>query len=528
MTNREQKTDITFVGSGISSTFTLIYFLESIAQDFGGNTISINILNKYPEFHTGIPYGNRSGASVLLITSLKDFLPQPERDSFINWLNVNKGQLIKKMLNEGGDLTTQWTKEHALQIQNNEWEDLFVPRWFFGQYLDEKAKKLVSALEKDNRIKVSYQVAEVRDIKKTTNGFKITTNADTFSSSKVVLAIGSLPTKKLCSDVKNTNEHLLLVNNCYDPGLKENLKRIQDFTRQRKNEGKTNNVLIVGANASALELLYKLNDTRKSESYINHFTFISTHGILPDSIVDKKKQGEFEPYHLQKLKNIEDITAKDIAEATYKDLDHAESIHLGAASTVNIISNAFGALLSKLNRKELKEFACRYGNEIGRRQRCAGVHYTKTIDKLTKDSRFDHIAGRFISLKNNNIEHPFLEYSDTKTGEIKTSTRPYHIVINCIGSTTFNGENVPEILQNLIKKGICKPNESQIGIDVNKSLEATDSLYVVGPLLAGNVIENKAVWHVEHCGRITWLSKILAKELYKSFTLKDKELNTSF
>jgi hypothetical protein len=42
-------------------------------------------------------------------------------------------------------------------------------------------------------------------------------------------------------------------------------------------------------------------------------------------------------------------------------------------------------------------------------------------------------------------------------------------------------------------------------------------------LLAGNVIENNAVWHVEHCGRILWTSGLLSEKL---IALYDKPLLT--
>ena len=50
-------------------------------------------------------------------------------------------------------------------------------------------------------------------------------------------------------------------------------------------------------------------------------------------------------------------------------------------------------------------------------------------------------------------------------------------------------------------------------LNVNANLEASTNLHVIGPLLAGNIFEGKAVWHLEHCGRIMWLSKVLADRL---------------
>jgi uncharacterized NAD(P)/FAD-binding protein YdhS len=92
-----------------------------------------------------------------------------------------------------------------------------------------------------------------------------------------------------------------------------------------------------------------------------------------------------------------------------------------------------------------------------------------------------------------------------------------------VGSTNLANKNIPELLKNLIEKGYCKPNDSKIGFEVNELLEASDNLHIVGPLLAGNVFDGKAVWHVEHCGRIIWLSQVLSEKINDYF-LKNAEL----
>src|SRR5690606_41205291 len=106
----------------------------------------------------------------------------------------------------------------------------------------------------------------------------------------------------------------------------------------------------------------------QQENNTNYY-FLSTHGLLPDCEVDSIKQANYQPKHLHKLQSHNLLSAAQIAQAATLDLDAAEKIQLGAASTVNIISNAVGRLLPRLNQQELKTFACLYGNEIDRLQR---------------------------------------------------------------------------------------------------------------------------------------------------------------
>ncbi|MCF7560807.1 GNAT family N-acetyltransferase [Sabulilitoribacter multivorans] len=509
--------DITFIGSGISTSFSIINFLNAIEKRGEiDNPISINIIEKYSEFNLGIPYGSRSGFSTLLITSLRNFLVKPELSDFIKWLNENKSWLLEEFENEGGILSKKWIKDNEKDIKNNRWEELFIPRRFFGCYINLKVNNKVKKLTEKGYVKVNFIKGEVIDIerKKGIYGVYLENQNERIDTNKVVLSIGSLPTNYLWKNKDLIAEkNILFVNNPYKPELKVILDNIKNFIESRENI-KTN-VLIVGANASALELLYKINDiSPKNEKNIT-YTFLSTQGRVPDAIIDYERQNKFIPENLNNLKKEKKLTAKIIADATFKDLDVADEINLGPASTVDTISKYFGALLEKLDPKELEIFACQYGNDIGKRQRCAGLHYSNVVENLKSQQKFEHISGRFKTLSKAKDENYALCYIDTATKKEKTLDKYFHIVINCIGSKNLESKHLPQLHKNLMNKGYCEPNNSKIGFHVNKLLEASKNLYIMGPMLAGNVIDNKAVWHVEHCGRIIWISKILSKILAK-------------
>ncbi len=507
---------ITFIGSGISSSFTILHFLDQLKTNKTKKKISITIIDRYSEFYTGIAYGKRSGFCVLLITSLKNFLPQPELEIFIEWLNQNKDWLLEEFLKEGGTLSSEWASKHSEKIKNNDWKDLFIPRRFFGSYINQKVKNKIQESEQLGYVNVDYINAEVLDIQHKNDSYELLLHSKkTLVSEKVVLSVGSLPANYLWKQESLIeNNELLFVNNPYKPDLKHVLQKVEKFIT--KKPAQKCNVLIIGANASGLEMLYKLNDLKEIQTHIDQFTLLSTQGLSPDSVIDEERKKSFSPTYLLSLKDHDRLTADRIASAAYKDLDRADEIKLGAASTVDIISNGFGVLLNKLNTEELKKFACIHGNEIGRRQRCAGYHYSKIIEDLKESGRFKHIAGRFSNIYKNDNGYQ-LEYLDTKTESNKSLDDPIQIVFNCIGSTKLTKDNIPELLKKMVDKKLCIPNESHIGFDVNDSFETSENLHVIGPLLAGNIFEGKAVWHVEHCGRIIWLSKLLSKKLNDYF-----------
>lgn len=510
--NKFLSLDLAFIGSGISTTYTLYHFLKNLEDRKDARKISIALIDKYPSFHCGIPYGERSGNTTLLITSLKNFLPEPQLSEFMPWLNANKDWLLGDFKEHGGPLSLEWIQKHEEAIKQNLWEELFIPRRFFGHYIEEKINGLIKILESKQLVSMTYVTGKVIDM--TTNNWSweiVIKKKPKIIAKKAILAIGSLPTNYLWKDEKRVHEkEFLLINDPYNPRLSKTLQDIRNFTLELPSN-KLLNVAIIGANASGLEMLYQLNDHPKIKERIQHFYMLSSQGLLPDSKIDEPKLQGYQTKYLDRLEDNESLTAFDIAEAVYKDLDEADNIQLGAASTVGIISQKFGSLLNKLDNTELEKFACFHGNEIGRRQRCAGEHYANTAKTLEQNNQFTHIRGRFADLVpgTNGLE---LIYCD-KNRKQHSIGQPINLVINCIGGMKLSHPKAPKVLRNLMEKGIISPNESEIGIKVNKELEAAKNLHIMGPLLAGNIIQEKAVWHVEHCGRIISFSQILAEIL---------------
>jgi uncharacterized NAD(P)/FAD-binding protein YdhS len=65
----------------------------------------------------------------------------------------------------------------------------------------------------------------------------------------------------------------------------------------------------------------------------------------------------------------------------------------------------------------------------------------------------------------------------------------------------------------LIQQGICIPNDSHAGFEMNENFEAQQNFYLMGPLVAGNINDKLKVWHAESCSRIFNLSHSLAEVL---------------
>jgi uncharacterized NAD(P)/FAD-binding protein YdhS len=514
-------TDLTFVGSGISTSFTLIPLLAELKNQANSQkSFTITIIEENEELFTGLAYGKRSGSTALLITSLADFLPiGNERDSFIKWLSNNKESLLKEFVQNGGDLSENWIQTHHEEIENNQWEDIYIPRRFFGVYIKEKVENAIEEFQKTNQLTINHIKDQAVAIEKDDNYFniKLKSSDEVINSKQVVLSIGIPPKRKLWSDqtVLDYEDTCCLINNPYENSLPENLGKIEKLVT---NKSTLSNVLIIGSNASAMEMIYKLNDCPNIKASLGSINVISPQGELPNSAQDEfTRSTNFIPENLAKLKDKETLTAIEIYNAANKDLDVADKLNYGAAITEAPISKGFTSLLSKLNSQELIQFACHYGNEIGKRQRRAGKHYTDIVDSLKSNNKLRNIKGYYKESIFSQESHGLkFKYSESRDSKSLLFDKDIHIAFNCTGGKTLNQEQISPLLDQLLLNKLCVANESNRGIQINENMQASKGLYIAGPLLAGNMVNSTALWHIEHCGRIIYLGDLLAKNIAKT------------
>ena len=509
-------TKIAFIGAGIATSYTLIPFLDSLRKEKTNSKIELFVIDKSNDFFKGMPYGNRSGKSVLLIQDLKNFITEPHRTHFKNWLDANVDDLVKEFIKNGGKYATKWANINSPFYKKGQWDDLFIPRFFFGRYINQEVLERIDFLVEKKKLTLTYIQKETVSISKERNDFCIHfENNSTIKIDKIVLSIGSLPYKKLYKNKIENSKNALYIKEPYGLGMEGNIERIVEFLNDRKANKLNTKIAVLGANASGLEMIYKICDKLNINEYDATFKTLSSHGIMPDGTFDPVNAKKFKAKNLQLLTRSKNLSASAIAEAAHKDIDEAEKQGLGAATTVGIISKGFGALLPNLSKEELLNFACFHGNQIGRRQRCAGRHYLSVIEELSNRNRFEHLKGRFQNLTESS-DGLLLTYTNDKSPNSTEKSEAFNIVINCLGSVDLSSVDLSPFLKNLVESGLCKPNPSNIGFKVDENMQASENLFIAGPLLAGNQIEDKIFWHLEHCARIIWSSSVLSNKIIDS------------
>ena len=506
--------DLAIIGAGISSAYTLINYLLLLDRQLAESNellqpIKIVVTEKAGEFWTGIPYGSRSGKTALLISPLIEFIPQQaEREHFIEWLNVNREWLFDREVYSRGELSHKWLQANTADMERGCWDDLFIPRHVFGLYLQQRVSDTIALSVSKGSIEIDLIAADVWDVRRERDLYRVdftTTEGDTyFTTEKLILAIGSPPNVAFAKPTSDLAD-ICYIDNMYEPSLNFNLDRIcKSLARQTDRQ-----VLIVGSNAGTLDTLYSINNSKIATDLIEKFIILSPNAAFPHRISREVPALDYTPQHLVKLVASETFTAKQIFEAVRLDVADATAANINISDIYSHISKVTMQGLNLLSTAEQAQFVFIYAVEIGKLQRRAGGEYLDVVNNLIDRDKLEFIKGKFVSSTVRETGNLSCEYVDGDDRTQKTIDASIGVIINCAGFQDVT-KSSSLLIQNLIRRKICIPNQSQRGFIIDKNFETSKNCYVMGPLVAGNIDGDFRIWHAESCQRILGLSQHLA------------------
>jgi uncharacterized NAD(P)/FAD-binding protein YdhS len=514
ITKVQDKYDLVFIGGGIATTASLLKCLDAlIINSLKGSPISILVIEKDDELWKGQPYGNRSMPNALTITTLEEFIPICQKEEFYNWLYENRAIWLEKLLSKGGPTATKWVERNKLAIDNFHWDKLFIPRFLFGDFLEEKLLDKILFAETNNLAHVFTLKGEVVDVEKHNESFKIDVVLDfaeriSTQSKKVFLAIGSPKIKKINNLPHNKSFHY--INDTYSPSIESNLEAIDKILVSNVEKGYFCNILLVGSNASSIEFLYLLNSYKSVKHNVNKIMVMSPSGRLPNRIShDAVQIYDFE--NLSSLLSASYFSPSVLFETIKIDLEiaYAKGIRLG--DMYYQINDLVVSLLNKLTEKDKESFHCNYGMIYSKLIRRSGADYSNGVDSLFESNKLKVVRGSFQHLieSKDSDSSVNVSYLDEQHN-VQVSKDSFSIVINCGGFEDLQN-STSELIYGLIKKGICKVNCTKKGIKVNEDFEAIDNFYVIGPLLGG-IFNNKVrLWHVENAKSIFRIATLMTE-----------------
>ena len=503
--------DIVFIGAGVSTSYTLLHLLAELQRLPGPGLFRFGILERSADTFGGVPYGERSSHTSLLITALCDFLPDAERALFRGWLTVNKHWVFDSFRARGGELSAHWLRVHHEAIAQNDWDDLYLPRYIFGRYMGERVRATVAAGEASGHVLCDVLQYEAVDLRHDDAGYLIHVagRARPIRSRHVVLAVGTPPNRaRLVAPPGTDDTTVCLVDDPYVPSLTATLERI---IARLESHPAVPQVLLIGGNATTMDMLYTMNGFAGLSSGSARFHIVTPSGHLPDRFIDGVDPTAFVPAQLRALVEDATPTARAVYEAARQDLCQASRDRLGPSDTLAPISEAVAVLMRLLPPYEKQAFAQRWGVELGRLQRRAGPEYSDLAERLAAEGRLFVRRGRFECIAAVDASGAQVAYECD--GTTKLLPERFDVIVNCGGFARIDELPEHEFLRRIVGGGTCQLTALGAGIVVNDEMEANDGLFVMGPLLAGNVIAGAPIWHMEHCGRISTSSASLARTL---------------
>jgi len=502
--------DIVFVGAGLSSSSTLYHILSNLKKENSGQPKSIAVIEKNKEFFKGIAYGNRTSIHSLTINPIKDFLEDQEAPVFFDWLNKLKAKNWGDTTDAQKEVLDGWVQKNSDNLNAEGFAGVYIPRFLYGIYLTGMLKNIVAECKALNVANVDLIGGEAVDATKTTDGhYILNVQTDdkkiTLTANLLVLGTGSLDTRKITTGLQSP---YLCIDDVYSPTLEINLQKLWDALDAL--EPKQRNIMIIGSNASASEMVHILcKKSKDKQDSFNKIFILSTSG-LPDRL-HVNSDYSYLLDNLQQLEDAGNYTADALMLAIIKDVANAKAQGLSVGKIHYSLSDKVVNIQKKFSAEEAMRFFDVYGWPFTRITRRTSEDYYFTEQELAGTDKLEFIKGRFVKLCDDQSNADGLSFVYTAAGETdeKVFDTAFPIIINCAGAETISDTTSP-LLRNMLDKGILQINRNKMGLAVNEDFSANDNIYIIGPSIAGIYNSKFKFWHLENAKRINMLAKVVS------------------
>ncbi|WP_209324178.1 FAD/NAD(P)-binding protein [Brevibacterium renqingii] len=531
-------TDIAILGSGASGTHGLLEILSSLSAERTAllEPVRITVIDRDEQFHSGLPYGHRSGRSSLLISDLEHFLPDPERSDFINWLEERReamllwaadGRAPDSPLSEAMEL--DWILRHEQDIRESRWEHLYLPRRLYGQHL---AGLVSEAVEEAHDVaEVEFAHGDIDEITHTVEDGVLLREHDDAGGARfelrarsLLLAIGSPPVKELTviggergTATGGTEEELNsgIIGDLHAPNLEHVIERT--WARLESLPMDQRDILLVGGNADALEFVLASQRLRRSTAARLHI--LCSHGRPHYWHHDRPGESASTPL-LDRLfaaaEAGEPLRASELSRTVKAEL--AAAIRKGNVnSTITVLIGAVGSSLAYMDDYERCSMATEHGLIINDLLRRAGGDSLDLLVEGIDDSTIDFVPGRFREVRISagrlvvTVDPPAGSSGAAESSSTSTD-RDYAVVVNGTGFERVT-ETRSALLRQMLGSGIARASASRTGLVLDSSFRAASGIFVLGPLVAGHTQGAAAYWHIESVIRILSLARQVAEKL---------------
>jgi uncharacterized NAD(P)/FAD-binding protein YdhS len=504
---------VAVIGSGVACSLTLLALLDQLKSSPARQPIRIAVIEKAAEFWRGVPYGGRSSPNALIITKLAEFVPDEEHDAFVAWLSGHRAEWTARMRQANPFVADTWLARNEASMDAGRWDEVFIPRLAYGDFVEHRVAAAVAAAAGAGQAKVSTIRGEVVGLARQGARFDLSLAggpAPAVTANRVVLAVGSPPVRPVLPP--GLSPGFVYVNDAYEPGMQANLAAIREALSARARNQR--NVLIVGSNATSIELCYHIANDPDIRGVLDRLVTISLGGTFPRPMSrDDDRSGHFP--RMEALASRGSITPDDIilaAEEDIEGLDRSAVAEIG--DRLHHLSRLLVAQLARLPAQEQRDFHHRHGMRFTRLIRRAGADYSDAVKDLVSSGVLTPLKGSLVGLRPGaDPALASLVYRPDGSRQDVAFEAGFCAVINTAGFEDLSETSSSPLIAGLVRSGLATVNPTRRGFAVDDRFQAADGLYVTGPLLGGIFNARKQMWHVENVRRIHDIARDLGAEL---------------
>ena len=441
---------IGIIGAGFSGTMTAVHLIHNTSDP-----IEIILINEKKTMHKGIAFEPYSKQHLLNVTTIKMSAFADDKEHFLNWVMMHDNYSSK---------------------DRNIIADSFLPRYIYGQYLDDIWLEATSSA-KAKQVKITHKDGLVTDLDVSAedatlyinNGEKLTVDACIITSGNNAPGNPRIPNQKFYES----------------PNYYQNPWGKASVINTVANKP----ILIVGNGLTMVDTVLGLREN----GFENEIYSISPNGF---NILPHRHNGFVYTKLIDELKD--DATFLDIVKLFNKHIKLIREFGLSAEPVVDSLRPLTQEIWKRLTQREKKIFISRFRNLWGVARHRIPLHIYDKLQKQRIDDKLNIRAGKLLNITEENGDVN-VEFYNKKTQ--RNENLIVQRVINCTGPET-NLEMLNEnFLSKCQKKGIVVQDEFKLGINADSNTyqvldkygNQIKNLFTIGSSLRGMLWESTAV-----------------------------------
>lgn len=452
---------VAIIGGGFSGTMAAVNLAR--LSEF---SLRILLINYRHPLGRGVAYGTRREEHVLNVAARNMSAVPDHPNHFLDWLR---------------------TRVEYCQLPSPQLREMFVPRRVYGDYLrslllgymrpiDDHHPAGIRVIEDeavDVAVNDSDEFGESVEFDPLRGPVRVVLRSgDSHEADRVLLATGNQPP----GAIPSANGPLSHPAFCSDPW--------QEW--QKQIPAPTKDIIVLGTGLTMVDVFLTLNEL----GWQGNLIAVSRNGMVPQAHFRGIEYPDFLPDEPESLGLDELVTLLG---------EHCERLRqLG--ENPGIIVDRLRPFTQRIwqgfsvseKRKFLERYAARW-NVI--RHRIAQPIHQRLTEAIT-DGRVRIVKGRVRSLSERGED--VLVTVEKPNGREQSLCGG--LVINCTGPQDRLADTEVPLFQNLLRRGLIRPDELDMGIDVGPDFSVIDRdgrksefLYAIGPLMKGTLWETTAV-----------------------------------